>query len=118
MVTNVAPLDAVYSALGDGTRRAILTRLADRELTVGELARPFAVSRPAISKHLRVLERAGLVRRRRQGRVSRCRLDPKPLAAAAGWLEHYRRFWEQRLERLDAYLRELKRKEGKHAHDN
>jgi len=117
MVTNV-PLDAVYSALGDGTRRAILTRLADRDFTVGELAEPFAVSRPAISKHLRVLERAGLVRRTREGRLSRCRLDPKPLGAAARWLEHYRRFWEQRLERLDAYLRELKRKEGKHGHDN
>jgi DNA-binding transcriptional ArsR family regulator len=117
MVTNTA-LDAVYSALGDGTRRAILTRLADRDFTVGELAEPFAVSRPAISKHLRVLERAGLVRRTREGRLSRCRLDPKPLGAAARWLEHYRRFWEQRLKRLDAYLRELKRKEGKHGHDN
>jgi DNA-binding transcriptional ArsR family regulator len=117
MVTNTAALDAVYSALGDRTRRAILTRLADRELTVGQLAEPFAVSRPAISKHLRVLERAGLVRRSREGRLSRCRLDPKPLAAAAGWLEHHRQFWEQRLERLDAYLHELKRKEGKHGHD-
>jgi DNA-binding transcriptional ArsR family regulator len=118
MVTNVARLDAVYTALGDATRRAILTRLGDGDRTVGELAKPFAVSRPAISKHLRVLERAGLVRRTRQGRSSRCRLDPRPLAAAAGWLEHYRRFWEQRLERLDAYLQELKRKEGKHGHDH
>ena len=117
MVTNRA-LDAVYSALGDGTRRAILRRLADGEYTVGELAQPFAVSRPAISKHLRVLERAGLVRRTRQGRLSRCRLDPKPLAAAAGWLEHYRRFWEERLARLDVFLHELKRKEQKHARDN
>jgi len=116
MVTNAA-LDTVYSALGDPTRRAILTRLADREYTVGELAEPFAVSRPAISKHLRVLERAGLVRRTRQGRLSRCRLEPKPLAAAAGWLEHYRRFWEERLERLDAFLHELKRKEKTHGHD-
>jgi DNA-binding transcriptional ArsR family regulator len=114
MVTNVATLDTVYSALGDRTRRAILTRLADGESTVGELAQPFAVSRPAISKHLRVLERAGLVRRTRHGRVSRCRLDPQPLAAAAGWLEHYRRFWEQRLDRLDMYLRELKNKEKQH----
>ena len=118
MVTNVARLDAVYAALGDATRRAILTRLADGDRTVGDLAQPFAVSRPAISKHLRVLERAGLVRRTREGRASRCRLEPKPLAAAAGWLEHYRRFWEQRLERLDAYLQELKRKEGKHGHDH
>ena len=117
MVTNVATLDAVYSALGDGTRRAILSQLAGRDRTVGELAEPFAVSRPAISKHLRVLERAGLVRRTREGRTSRCRLEPEALAAAAGWLEHYRRFWEQRLERLDAYLRQLKRKEGKHGHN-
>ena len=116
MVTNIARLDAVYSALGDGTRRAILDRLADGELTVGTLAEPFAVSRPAISKHLRVLERAGLVRRTREGRVSRCRLDPKPLAAASDWLEHYRRFWEERLDRLDAYLRALKHKETTHGH--
>ena len=118
MVTNIATLDAVYSALGDETRRAILARLAERELTVGELAEPFAVSRPAISKHLRVLEHAGLVRRRREGRVSRCRLEPKPLAAAARWLDYYRRFWEQRLERLDAYLQQLKHKEGKHGHQH
>ena len=117
MVTNVA-LDAVYSALGDRTRRAILTRLADREYTVGELAEPFAVSRPAISKHLRVLERAGLVRRTRHGRLSRLRLEPKPLAAASGWLEHYRRFWDDRLERLDTFLQDLKRKEQTHGHDN
>ncbi|HVH68368.1 MAG TPA: metalloregulator ArsR/SmtB family transcription factor [Gemmatimonadales bacterium] len=118
MVTNAASLDAVYSALGDRTRRAILTRLAAREHTVGELAEPFAVSRPAISKHLRVLERAGLVRRTRQGRRSRCRLEPKPLAAAARWLEHHRRFWEDRLARLDAFLQSQKRKEEEHAHDN
>jgi DNA-binding transcriptional ArsR family regulator len=111
MVTNIARLDAVYAALGDGTRRAILTRLAGGELTVGALAKPFAVSRPAISKHLRVLERAGLVRRTRDGRVSHCRLDAKPLAAASDWLEPYRRFWEQSLDRLDAYLRELEHKE-------
>ena len=114
MVTNVARLDAVYAALGDETRRAILARLATGESTVGALAKPFAVSRPAISKHLRVLEQAGLVRRTRDGRVSRCRLDPKPLAAAADWLEHYRRFWEQRFDRLDDYLRELQEKEKKH----
>src|ERR687888_988757 len=113
MVTNRRALDAVSSALGDGTRRAILSRLAAGDRPVGELAEPFAVTRPAISKHLRVLERAGLVRRTREGRLSRCRLDPKPLAAAAGWLEHYRRFWEQRLGRLDAYLQRLKRKEEK-----
>jgi DNA-binding transcriptional ArsR family regulator len=113
MVTSYRGLDTIYSALADATRRAILTRLTDGDRTVGELARPFAVSRPAISKHLRVLEQAGLVRRTREGRVSRCRLEPKPLAAAAGWLERYRRFWEERLERLGAYLHELKRQEGK-----
>ena len=117
MVTNIA-LDSVYSALGDRTRRAILTRLAEREYTVGELAEPFAVSRPAISKHLRVLERAGLVRRSREGRQSRCRLEPKPLAAAARWLEYYRHFWEGRLERLDTFLQDLKRKEKSHGHDS
>ena len=114
MVTSATRLDAVYSALGDHTRRAILTRLADGESTVGALAEPFAVSRPAISKHLRVLERAGLVRRTRDGRVSRCRLDAGPLAAAADWLEHYRRLWEQRFDRLDDYLHELQVKEKQH----
>lgn len=114
MVTSGARLDAVYSALGDGTRRAILARLVDGESTVGELAQPFAVSRPAISKHLRVLEKAGLVRRTKEGRLSRCRLDAKPLAAASDWLEHYRRLWEQRFDRLDDYLRVLQTKEKEH----
>ena len=114
MVTNAARLDTVYAALGDGTRRAILNRLAAGDSTVGALAAPFAVSRPAISKHLRVLERAGLVRRTRNGRVSRCRLDAKPLAAAAEWLGHYRRFWEESFNRLDTYLRELQQKEKDH----
>lgn len=116
MVTNIRRLDAVYAALADHTRRAILTRLAAGESTVGALARPFAVSRPAISKHLRVLERAGLVRRSRHGRVSRCRLDARPLAGAARWLEHYRRHWEQRFDRLEAYLQELQHKEHPHGH--
>ena len=117
MVTSIARLDAVYSALGDHTRRAILTRLAGGESTVGALAEPFAVSRPAISKHLRVLEQAGLVRRTKEGRVSRCRLDARPLAAASDWLEHYRALWEQRFDRLDDYLRELQRKEQRHGRD-
>ena len=114
MVTSTGRLDAVYAALGDTTRRAILSRLAGGDSTVGALAKPFAVSRPAISKHLRVLERAGLVCRTKTGRVSRCRLDAKPLAAAAQWLEHYRRFWEASFDRLDAYLRELQEKEKPH----
>ena len=107
MVTSNRRLNAVYSALADHTRRAILSRLATGESTVGALAEPFAVSRPAISKHLRVLERAGLVRRTRQGRISRCRLDAKPMAAAAEWMEFYRRFWEGSFNRLEAYLKDL-----------
>lgn len=116
MVTSQRQLDSVYAALADHTRRAILTRLAAGESTVGALARPFAISRPAISKHLRVLERAGLVRRTRAGRVSRCRLDARPLADANGWLEHYRRHWEQRFDRLESYLAELQAKENPHGH--
>ncbi len=107
MVTSHRRLDRVYAALSDGTRRAILTRLASGDSSVGDLARPFRVSRPAISKHLRVLEGAGLVRRTRQGRVSRCRLEAKPMAAAAEWMEFYRRFWEGSLDRLEAYLEDL-----------
>ena len=117
MVTNPRQLDTVYAALADHTRRAILARLAVGESTVGALAKPFAISRPAISKHLRVLEGAGLVRRTRDGRVSRCRLDPKPLKDAADWVEHYRAHWEERLDRLDDYLRTLQAKEKHHGHD-
>jgi len=116
MVTSTRRLDAVYAALADHTRRAILARLAAGESTVGALAAPFAISRPAISKHLRVLEGAGLVRRTRAGRVSRCRLDARPLAGAAGWLERYRRHWEQRFDRLESYLRELQEEEKPHGH--
>ena len=101
MVTN---LDALFPALGDPTRRAIVTRLRRGPATVGELAAPFAVSRPAISKHLRVLERAGVVRRTRRGRENVCRLDARPLAQAHAWLERYRRFWEEALDRLGDYL--------------
>jgi DNA-binding transcriptional ArsR family regulator len=117
MVTNFRRLDSVYAALADHTRRAILARLAVGESTVGALAKPFAISRPAISKHLRVLEGAGLVRRTRDGRVSRCRLDPKPLKDAADWVERYRAHWEERLDRLDDYLRTLQEKEKRHGHD-
>jgi DNA-binding transcriptional ArsR family regulator len=100
MVTNLSRLDAVYGALADATRRAILTHLAESSATVGELAAPFRISRPAISKHLRVLERAGLVRRTAEGRVSRCQLNAKPLQAAADWMNTYRVFWEGQLDRL------------------
>jgi DNA-binding transcriptional ArsR family regulator len=104
MVTNSDRLDLVFGALADTTRREILARLAEGESTVGELAAPFAVSRPAISRHLRVLERAGLVRRTPEGRVSRCRLDAAPMREAADWVVQYRRFWEDRLDALARYL--------------
>jgi DNA-binding transcriptional ArsR family regulator len=107
MVTNRhdAPvLDAVFAALADPKRRAILERLADGDATVGQLAEPFAVSRPAISKHLAVLERAGLVHRVADGRVTRCHADPAPLEAASAWVERYRAFWVERLGALARYL--------------
>ena len=105
MVTNYA-IDNVFSALGDPTRRAIVHRLHDGPATVGQLAEPFRVSRPAISKHLRVLERAGIVRRTKEGRMSRCELDATRLHDASEWLEQYRRFWERQLDRLGTYLDE------------
>jgi len=104
MVTNSRQLDSVFGALSDATRRAILEELAHGERTVGELARPFEISRPAISKHLRVLERAGLVHRTPEGRISRCALDASPLRRAADWVELYRDFWEERLDALARYL--------------
>ena len=104
MVTISTRLDRTFSALADATRRAILARLAHSEATVGELARPFRVSRPAISKHLRVLERAGLVRRSRDGRVSRCVLDATALREAAEWVDRYRAFWTGRLDELARYI--------------
>lgn len=104
MVTNNRQLDSVFGALSDATRRAILEELAHGECTVGELAEPFDISRPAISKHLRVLEKAGLVQRTPEGRVSRCSLDAEPLRKAADWVSHYRDFWEERLDALARYL--------------
>lgn len=112
MVTYLPSLDAVFSALGDGTRRAIVERLRDGPATVGELAQPFRISRPAISKHLRVLEQAGLVRRTREGRMNRCELNAGRLHDASAWLERYRRFWENRLDRLGRFL-EAPRKEDR-----
>lgn len=100
-------LDVTFAALADPTRRAILARLAAGEATVTELARPFAMSQPAISKHLKVLERAGLVSRSRDAQRRPCRLEARPLAAATAWLEDYRRFWEERYQSLDALLDEL-----------
>jgi len=105
MVTNDAPLlDAVFAALADPTRRAILDRLTSGEATVGELAEPFAMSRPAVSKHLDVLERAGLVHRIPDGRVNRCQFDGAPLRDAAAWMERYRRYWEAQLDALSRYF--------------
>ena len=98
------PLSAVFSALADPTRRAILARLALGESTVSELAEPFDMSLPAVSKHLKVLEGAGLLARARQGRVHRCQLDGRALAEAADWIEHYRAFWDGQLDALAAYL--------------
>lgn len=101
-------LDATFAALADPTRRAILTRLASGEATVTELAAPFAMSQPAVSKHLKVLERAGLVSRGRDAQRRPCRLEARPLKAATDWLEDYRAFWEERFQGLDALLDELK----------
>ena len=101
-------LDATFGALADPTRRAILARLARGEATVTELAEPFRMSQPAVSKHLKVLERAGLVTRGRQAQRRPCRLHAQPLRAATDWLEDYRRYWEENYERLDSLLAELK----------
>jgi DNA-binding transcriptional ArsR family regulator len=106
-------LDATFAALADPTRRAILARLASGEATVTELAAPFTMSQPAISKHLKVLERAGLVSRGRDAQRRPCRLEARPLRAAADWLENYRSYWQESYQRLDALLEELKAKEGR-----
>src|SRR5438128_799133 len=107
-------LSTTFAALADPTRRALLARLALGETSVMELAEPFAMSLPAISKHLKVLERAGLIARGREAQWRPCRLEAGPLKGAADWLEYYRRFWEQSFDRLEAYLPELQRKEKKH----
>jgi DNA-binding transcriptional ArsR family regulator len=104
MPSSLQTLDAVFAALSDATRRAILTRLAAGDAGVTELAEPFDMSLPAISKHLRVLEDAGLITREKEGRINRCRLEPAPMRAAAEWLAAYRRFWERQLDALDRYL--------------
>ena len=104
-------LDQTFAALADPTRRAILARLAGGEAGVMELAKPFRMSQPAISKHLKVLERAGLIVRGRRAQSRPCRLQARPLRDVAEWTERYRRYWEQSFERLDAYLVRLQRKE-------
>jgi DNA-binding transcriptional ArsR family regulator len=103
-------LSATFAALADPTRRAILARLVLGETSVGELAKPFDISGPAISKHLKVLEGAGLITRGREAQWRPCKLEPASLKPVDEWLENYRRLWEQRLDRLDAYLQELKAK--------
>jgi DNA-binding transcriptional ArsR family regulator len=108
--SSYAQLDATFAALADPTRRAILARLANGEATVNELAEPFSMSQPAISKHLKVLERAGLVSRGRDAQRRPRRLEAEPLAAASAWLERYREFWEGNFQRLDALLQELQPK--------
>ena len=106
-------LNLVFSALADPTRRAILERLAEGMTTVTQLAEPHAMSLPAISKHLGVLERSGLIARSRDAQSRPCRIQAAPLKEAVGWIEQYRRHWEESLDRLDDYLKELQAKSGK-----
>jgi DNA-binding transcriptional ArsR family regulator len=111
-MTSSQRLDATFAALADPTRRAILARLASGEASVAELARPFEMSQPAVSKHLRVLERAGLIVRGQDAQRRPRRIAARPLGEASEWLEGYRRFWEASFERLDALLEEMKSKPG------
>lgn len=106
-------LSATFAALADPTRRAILARLARGEASVNELAKPFDMSLPAVSKHLKVLEHAGLITRSREAQSRPCKIAPDAMKDAAAWLEHYRRFWTASLDRLDDYVRELQAKEKK-----
>ncbi len=112
------PLSSTFAALADPTRRAILARLAGGAATVKELSAPFAMSGPAVSKHLRVLERAGLITRGREAQWRPRRLEAAPLKEVAEWAENYRRFWDASFERMDDYLQHLKAKERNHGHGN
>jgi len=105
------PLSNTFAALADPTRRAILARLSNGEASVTELAAPFEMTLPAVTKHLKVLERAGLISRGKEAQWRPCKLEAKPLAEVADWVEKYRQFWTQRLDRLEAYLKELQAKE-------
>jgi DNA-binding transcriptional ArsR family regulator len=105
-------LNRTFAALADPTRRRMLEHLAQGDLCVTDLARPYAMSLPAVSKHLRVLENAGLVRRRRSGRVHSVKLEAAPMQQASQWIGEYRKFWEGSLDRLDEYLKQLQKKEG------
>jgi DNA-binding transcriptional ArsR family regulator len=110
----IDPLSAKFAALADPTRRAILARLALGETSVTELAVPFDMSLPAVSKHLKVLENAGLIKRGREAQFRPCKLDAQALRSVDEWLESYRKFWEARFDRLEEYLREIQSKERKH----
>ena len=107
-------LSATFAALADPTRRAILAHLASGEASVKELAEPFEMSAPAVTKHLKVLQRAGLITQSRKAQWRPCRLEAKPLKDVAGWVEQYHRFWDESFDRLDEYLIELKKKEKRH----
>jgi DNA-binding transcriptional ArsR family regulator len=106
-------LSTTFAALADPTRRAILAQLVSGEASVSQLAEPFEMSMPAVSKHLKVLEKAGLITRGREAQWRPCRIEAGPLKDAAAWIEHYRRFWEESFDRLDEYLQELKAKDKK-----
>ena len=106
------PLSQTFAALADPTRRAILARLAEGETTVTELARPFDMSLPGVSKHLRVLQKAGLVVQGRDAQWRPCRIEPAPLRDVAGWIEQYRLLWDERLDRLDEFLRDMRAREA------
>ena len=107
-------LDLTFAALADPTRRAILARLSSGEASASELGAPFAMSQPAVSKHLKVLERAGLIVRGKNAQFRPCRLNAAPLKSASGFLEEYRRFWEESFDRLDEYVKRLQQEEKKH----
>ena len=109
-------MNRTFAALADPTRRGILEHLTQGDRCVTDLARPYAMSLPAVSKHLRVLENAGLIRRRRRGRVHSLKLEAAPMRQASQWMEEYRRFWEGSLDRLDAYLKKLQGREKKYDH--
>ena len=111
-------LDLTFSALSDPTRRAILSMLASGEKSVTDLAEPFRMTLPAVSKHLKVLQRAGLVSQGREAQWRPCKLEAKPLKDAADWIEHYRQYWDESFDRLDDYLREVQSKEKKHGRKN
>ncbi len=113
MVKNSSNLDEVFSALADPTRRRILEQLARQPRSVGEIAAGFSISQPGISKHVKILENAGLLKREVVGRVHCCRLEPKPMVTASSWLETQRNFWNSTLERLDAYLSQTSQRKKK-----